>query len=197
MDRDPDTTTFMKAALISAALGSSVPQLVVLQYDPAQLRRRFTPDYLRPDGASARKTPLAAPPIEMISMTARITVIDQRPSNDAATIDDNIQPQLTALGMMMFPDPAAVNAATAQMAEGVLEIVPLEPPLSILVLGQECALPVQLISYAVTDMAYDALLNPTDAEVALDMKVMRDNDFSLEQSGLYDRRADIARRALM
>jgi hypothetical protein len=108
-----------------------------------------------------------------------------------------IYPQLATLEMMLFPTTSSIVQSLAQMALGVLEIVPPESPLTVFVWGPQRVLPVQITNYSVTETMHDTLLNPIDANVTMDMTVLTYQDFSFDQTGFYLYLANLAERELM
>jgi hypothetical protein len=65
----------------------------------------------------------------------------------------------------------------AQAERGVLEILPMEAPMTLLVWGIKRVLPVQLTSFRILEEAYDVKLNPIRAKVTLGMRVLNYDDF--------------------
>lgn len=196
MSSYPNSPAIMKAALISMGAGS-VPQLIVLQYNPDQLTRSVAPDFEKTGDTPTGTSLLAGPPTETFSLTARISAVDQLQVNNPVAMAFGINPQLAALELMLFPSVAAITADLAEMALGVLEIVPPETPLTIFVWGPMRVLPVQMTSYNVTETMHDTLLNPIDAEVTIELKVLTYQDFSLDQTGCFLYLANLAQRELM
>jgi hypothetical protein len=193
----PNSPTILKAALISLPQGLPIPRLVMLQYNPEQLTRKLEPNFEKTGDTPTGTNLLAGPATEKISMTARISAVDQLQDNDVTARVFGIHPQLATLEMMMFPSPTAVLKDLAEMAIGMLEIVPSASPLTILVWGPMRVQPVQLTGYDVTEVMHDRILNPINAEVTLDMKVLTYQDFAPDQAGYYLYLANLAQRELM
>ncbi|PTS80560.1 hypothetical protein DBR17_10660 [Sphingomonas sp. HMWF008] len=193
----PNSPQILKAALISLGPTIPVPRLIMLQYNPAELTRQLHPDFEKTGDTPTGTNLLAGPAVETIQMTARISAVDQLESNDATAMAFGIHPQLATLEMMLFPTTSSIVQGLAQMMLGVLEIVPPESPLTIFVWGPQRVLPVQITSYSVTETMHDTRLNPIDASVTMDMKVLTYQDFSPEQTGFYLYLANLAERELM
>ncbi|MGN6121769.1 MAG: hypothetical protein ACTHOJ_02320 [Sphingomonas oligoaromativorans] len=193
----PNSPNILKAALISMGGTIPVPRLIMLQYNPAELTRQLHPDFEKTGDTPTGTNLLAGPAIETIQMTARISAVDQLENNDATAMAFGIHPQLATLEMMLFPTTSSVLQSLTQMALGVLEIVPPESPLTIFVWGPQRVLPVQITSYSVTETMHDTRLNPIDAQVTMDMKVLTYQDFSPNQTGFYLYLANLAERELM
>jgi len=186
-----------KAALISMGGGNPVPRLIVLQYNPEQLTRTLAPVFEKTGDTPTGTDMLAGPPDETISLTARISAIDQLQANDPVAMGFGIHPQLATLELMLFPSTAAIVADVAKLALGVLEVVPPEAPVTIFVWGARRVLPVQMTTYSVVESMHDPSLNPVDAEVSMDLKVLTYQAFSPTQSGFYIYLANLAQREVM
>lgn len=197
MSSYPNSPKVLKAALISMGGTIPVPRLIVLQYNPAELTRTLKPDFEKTGDTPTGTNLLAGPAVETIQMTARISAVDQLESNDATAMMFGIYPQLATLEMMLFPTTSSIVQSLAQMALGVLEIVPPESPLTVFVWGPQRVLPVQITNYSVTETMHDTLLNPIDANVTMDMTVLTYQDFSFDQTGFYLYLANLAERELM
>jgi hypothetical protein len=193
----PNAPQVLKAALISIGGTIPAPQLIVLQYNPAELTRQLEPDFEKIGDTPTGTNLLAGPATETIQMTARISAIDQLQANDATAIAFGIYPQLATLELMLFPTASSIIQGLAEMALGVLEIVPPATPLTIFVWGPQRVLPVQITSYSVNETMHDTRLNPIDAEVTLAMKVLTYQDFEPTQLGYYLYLANLAERQLM
>jgi hypothetical protein len=186
-----------KAALISMGGGNPVPRLIVLQYNPEQLTRTLVPVFEKTGDTPTGTDQLAGPPEETISLQARISAIDQLQANDPVAIGYGIHPQLATLELMLFPSSAAIVADVAKMALGLLEVVPPDAPVTIFVWGTRRVLPVQMAAYNVVETLHDPSLNPVDAEVTMDLKVLTYQDFTPTQAGFYIYLANLAQREVM
>lgn len=193
----PNSPQVTKAALLTMGGGDPVPRLIVLQYNPEQLTRSLTPVYEKIGDTPTGTDLLAGPPQETISLQARISAIDQLQAGNPVAAQYGIHPQLATLELMLFPSSAAITADVAQMALGMLEVVPPETPLTVFVWGSRRVLPVQLTAYNVVETMHDPDLNPIDAEVSIDMKVLTYQDFTPTQSGFYLYLANLAQREAM
>jgi hypothetical protein len=193
----PNSPSVLKAALISIGAASPVPRLIVLQYNPAELTRQLEPEFMKAGDTSTGTNLLAGPAVETIQMTARISAVDQLQAGDATAIMFGIHPQLATLELMLFPTASSILRGLADMALGVLEIIPPETPLTVFVWGPQRVLPVQITSYSVNETMHDAKLNPIDAEVTIAMKVLTYQDFEPSQAGFYLYLASLAEREIM
>lgn len=69
-----------------------------------------------------------------------------------------------------------VESAQSNLGKGVIEIVPMTAPRTIFVWGSGRVVPVRLTSATVTEQLFDANLNPIQASVALEMRVLSYSD---------------------
>lgn len=193
----PNNPKILKAALISMSVTNPVPQMIVLQYNPAELSRQLEPDFEKTGDTPTGTNLLAGPATETIQMTARISAVDQLQASDATAMAFGIYPQLATLELMLFPSATSIIQGLTEMALGVLEIIPPETPLTVFVWGPQRVLPVQITSYSVSETMHDTRLNPIDAEVTMAMKVLTYQDFGPTQTGFYLYLANLAERELM
>lgn len=193
----PGSPRLMKAAIISIPAGVPVPTVVVLQYNPEQLSRSITPKYVQTSGVPLGGELLAGPPEETISLTAKISAIDQLAAGGLIAGEFGIHPQLAALEVIMYPQSLTVISNLKKMALGVLEIVPPNLPLTLFVWGLKRVVPVQLTGYSVTETLHDPNLNPVNADVSLTFKVLTYQEYTATQPGFYVSVANlVAREAL-
>lgn len=83
-----------------------------------------------------------------------------------------ILPALAALEAMLYPPSPAVVANEALARAGIVEILPMEAPLTLLVWGARRIMPVAITEFSVTEDAFDLALNPLQAKVDLGLKVL-------------------------
>lgn len=193
----PNSPQVTKAALISMGGGIAVPRLIVLQYNPEQLSRTLTPNYERVGDTPTGTELLAGPPQETLTLQARISAVDQLQAGNATAAQFGIHPQLATLEMMLFPSSASIQAKIAQLALGMLEVIPPEAPLTLFVWGARRVLPVQITHYHVMETLSDPHLNPIDATVELDLNVLTYQSFTPTQAGFYVYMANLAQREMM
>ena len=68
-------------------------------------------------------------------------------------------------------------------SQGIIEILPLEAPLTLFVWGKKRTLPVHLNSFSITEESFDPDLNPINAKVSLDMLVLTYLDLNFNSQG--------------
>jgi hypothetical protein len=175
--------------LLNPDTGQAV-QIIALQYNPETLTRTLQAQGIGPEpGDRLEALRLKAPPIETIKLDAEIDATDQmEKATPASTVAQlGIYPQLAALEVMVYPPAQQLLNNDSQSQMGVLEIVPMEAPLSLFVWSQVRVLPVRLTEFSITEEAFDPNLNPIRAKVSLGMRVLTVNDlgFSNKAGSLF------------
>ena len=66
---------------------------------------------------------------------------------------------------------------------GVLEIAPMEAPLTLFVWSKNRVVPVRITDFSVTEEAFDVNLNPIRAKVSLGMRVLSVDDLGFADKG--------------
>jgi hypothetical protein len=69
------------------------------------------------------------------------------------------------------------------MSFGVIEVIPAQAPLTLLIWGIKRVLPVRLTSFTITEQAFDPGLNPIQAKVGLSLQVLTYDDLGLLSVG--------------
>ena len=77
----------------------------------------------------------------------------------------NIQPQLAALEIILYPTSSQLQSNNALAQSGTLEIVPMQTPLTLFVWSKNRVVPVRLTEFSITEEAFDPALNPIRAKV--------------------------------
>lgn len=193
----PNSPQVTKAALISMDAHDAPQQLIILQYNPERLSRSLMPVYEKSGDTPTGTDLLAGPAQETISLQARISAIDQLQAGSGMAAEFGIHPQLAALELMLFPARSEIIADVAKMAAGILEVVPPEGSLTVFVWGARRVVPVQITSFRATEILHDPRLNPIDAEVEIDLKVLTYQDFTATQKGFFLYLANLAQREVL
>ncbi|MBL7501513.1 hypothetical protein I6A84_12805 [Frankia sp. CNm7] len=166
--------------------GGQVQRVVVLRYTPDTLSRTLQAQAVTGDaGDRLDALRLRAAPIETIKLEAEIDATDQLELPDAhpGTVRLGITPELAALETAIYPRADDVAANLARAAEGALEIVSTEAPLTLFVWGENRIVPVRITDFAVTEEAFDPSLNPIRARVSLGLRVLGVHDLRLGHRG--------------
>lgn len=175
----PGSPRLLKGALIGAELFNPLASVVVFQYNPDSLTRRIEPRAAGGDGDRGEPYRLTGAPKETITVSIELDATDQLERADPVATATGIGPTLAALEMLLYPKSALVIANTILSAIGMVEILPMEGPMTLFVWGPTRVLPVRLTSLSITEEAYDTQLNPTRAKAELSLQVLSYNDLSV------------------
>jgi hypothetical protein len=181
----PGSPKLLKGGIVLLDPDSGVPvQIVVLQYNPDTLSRTLQVQGIGPEpGDRLEALRLKSPPLETIKLEAEIDATDQMELGDSTVAQFGIYPQLAALEVMVYPTSAQLRDNNSQSNSGVLEIAPMEAPLSLFVWSQVRVLPMRLTEFSITEEAFDPNLNPIRAKVSLGMRVLTVNDLGFAHKG--------------
>ena len=175
----------MKGAMIeygSDFLGP-LPNVVIFQFNPETLTRtiQIPP---RPSGAAARETTQAGEtPIEKITLKAQFSAADGKGTGNILATTLGVGPRLAALEKMVNPASklsgligAAIDAIGGALGGGGADeprqVIPRQKfPLILFIWGPFRVLPVVIESMSITELHYDFLLNPIQADVNIGLAV--------------------------
>lgn len=187
MDTFPDSPRLIRGGIVLMDPDTSqVLRIIVLQYNPDTLTRTLQVQSVGGEGSDKSEAlRLKGPPIETIKIDAEIDGTDQLefPEENMDTVMFGIQPQLSALEMIVYPSSLQLqtNYTLAQM--GDIEIIPLEAPFTLFVWSATRILPVKITEFSITEEAFDPHLNPIRAKVSLGMRVLSINDLRYDHMG--------------
>jgi len=189
MSSFPNSPRLQKGALIGLDPINPLASIIVFQYNPETLSRtlraRTTPASGGAGGSAApgEAMRLSGPPEESIQLQVVLDATDQMEKADPITAQLGIHPQLASLEMLLYPKSAMVIANEVLMQAGVIEVIPPEAPLAILVWGVKRVLPVRLSGFTINEEMFDPNLNPIHAKVSLDLNVLSYHDLGLLSPG--------------
>lgn len=166
---DPDTSAVMK--------------IINFQYNPGTVTRSLTPQRLGEGASQSDALRLTGPPEETYTLEAELDATDYLEVKDSQTLEHGLQPALTILERIVYPESSRLIANNALAASGTMEIIPIEGPLVLFVWSKNRVVPVMITSFSITEEAYDANLNPIRAKVSLTLKVLTVNDLGFEHKG--------------
>src|SRR6266496_6034712 len=109
--------------------------------------------------------------------------LDQLETGDSTAQELGVYPALSRLETLLYPSSAIVIANEALTLLGVIEVIPAEAPLTLLVWGLKRVVPVRLTSFTITEEAFDPNLNPIRAKVSLELAVLSYDDLGLLSVG--------------
>jgi hypothetical protein len=181
------TTKLLRGALIEYGSGlvGPIPNIVIFQYNPETLTRTLRiPE--RPSGVNTReRTQAGENTFESVSFQAHFDAADLLNDNKALAHLFGIGPQLAALEKMVQPSHEltgligaaldAIGSAISGAAGGAA--APTQPiprqafPKILFIWGLTRVQPVTIDSMRISELEYDFLLNPTRAEVDIELTV--------------------------
>ena len=162
-----------------------VIRIISLQYNPDTLTRTFQVQSYSEGTDRSEALRLKSSPVETIKPEAEIDATDQLefPDQHPNIVQNGIHGQLAALETLLYPSSEALQNNHNQAGRGVLEIVPMEAPLSLFVWSKHRAVPVRVTDFSVTEEAFDPSLNPIRAKINLGLRVLSVNDLGFNHRG--------------
>jgi hypothetical protein len=191
----------LKSGIVLLDPVSFQPQrIVVLQYNPDQLSRTLQIQAMSGEsGDRSEALRLKGAPVETFKLEAEIDATDQlemvsplpisplqiqgfqNPSETAAQF--GIFPQLAALESLISPTSDQLSGMESILADGTVEIAPVEAPLALFVWSTQRVAPVRVTEFSITEEAFDTQLNPIRAKVSLSLRVLTISDFGFGHKG--------------
>lgn len=164
---------------------AAVRTVIALQYNPETLTRTMRVQAAGEEGDRSQALRLTGAGIETIKVEAELDATDALadPDGNPAAVEVGIHPQLAALEAMVHPRADDLQANHALAGSGVLEILPLEAPLTLFVWSRQRVVPVRVTDLDVTEDAFDANLNPIRATVSLGLRVLSVDDLGFDHRG--------------
>jgi Contractile injection system tube protein len=178
---------FKGAIVVIAPSTNTVISTVPFQYNPETLSRTLQPQTSgEAQGNRSEALRLEGAPAESIKLDIELDATDQLEKSQNfqdLAVQFGIYPQLSALETLIYPASADIESNMGLADRGMLEIVPMEAPMTILVWGSKRVLPVRLTEFSITEEAYDLNLNPIRAKVSLGLRVLNYGDLPWGQRG--------------
>jgi len=181
----PRSPRVIRGALVGVDPFNPLASVVVFQYNPDTITRTLVPQTSGTQGAAAtaEAVRLTGPPQETIKLDVMVDATDQLERAESPAVDSGVLTQLAALELLVYPKSALVIANEALMRAGVIEIIPPEAPLTLLVWNEKRVLPVRITEFGITEEFFDPALNPIRARVALSLRVLTYRDLGLLSAG--------------
>lgn len=173
----------IKGALVAADPLNPLANVVVFQYNPDSIQRTVTARTASGSGDQLEALRLTGPPRERINLDIEIDATDQLERNDPVTLLSGLHPTLAALETMLYPRSSVAIANEALAAAGVIEILPAPSPTVLLIWGPARVVPVRFSEVAITEQAFDPMLNPIRASAQLSLDVLSYDDLGLTSLG--------------
>ena len=184
----PGSPQLLKAGIVLLKPDSREPDwMITLQYNPATLTRKLTAQGAGSGEEAAvdqsEVLRVTGPPVETISLEAEIDAADQMERDDSIVRKLGIGPQLAALEAMLYPTVESVLENRNLRASGTMEVIPTDIPLPVFIWGKQRILPVRVTGFTATEEAFDPNLNPIQAKVSLEMRVLTFEDVGFGSVG--------------
>lgn len=186
MSSFPNSPQLIKGGIVIMEPDSGkVLRVISLQYNPDSLTRSFQVQPYSEGGDRSEALRLKSSPVETIKLEAEIDATDQLefPENHRNIVENGIHGQLAALETLLYPTSETLQKNYEQAGRGVLEIVPIEAPLTLFVWSKHRAMPVRITDFSITEEAFDPSLNPIRAKVTLGLQVLSVNDLGFKHRG--------------
>lgn len=166
---------------------AKVLRVIALQYNPDTLSRTLAVQSAGREGGGDRSAALRlrGPAVETIKLEVELDATDHLEDPDAnpTAVRVGLHPQLAVLESLVHPAADALQENHSLAASGVLEVLPLEEPLTLFVWSRERVVPVRVTELSVTEEAFDVNLNPIRAKVGLGLRVLSVEDLGFDHRG--------------
>jgi hypothetical protein len=177
-----------QGAIISVDPVTGVPlSTIMLQYNPETLTRSLRPQAVSEQPDRSEILRLKGPPIETIKCDVEIDATDQLDARDPVAMSLGIQPQLSALELLVYPASTVLLTNETLSLFGTIEILPMDSALTVFAWSQQRITPVRITDISITEEFFDPRLNPLRAKVSLGMRVLSVSDvgFQTPAGALY------------
>jgi hypothetical protein len=182
MTTSPLSPRVLKGAIVVDPVSPSM-RVIVFQYNPDSVARTLQVQAAGDQTSYVEALRLKAPPQETIRLDVDIDAADQLASGTGPAERVGVHPSLASLETLLYPKSSVVIANEVLTVAGVLEVVPAEAPLTLLVWGPKRVVPVRITELSITEEAFDTNLNPIRASVALNFRVLSYHDLGLTSVG--------------
>jgi hypothetical protein len=183
----PDPPRVARGGIVLVDPASGRPlRTIPFQYNPDTLTRTLQPQGIGNEpGDRLEALRLKAPPHETYKLDAEFDATEQLadPASNPIEAANGLFPLLSALELSIYPDVGQLLAEDQLAAAGMIEVAPVEAPMTVLVLGHSRVLPVRLTELTITEEAFDTSLNPIRAKVSISARVLTVDDLGFEHRG--------------
>jgi hypothetical protein len=179
----PGSPRLINGAIIGVDMFNPLASIIIFQYNPDTVTRTLTAQASgdNPDQGEALR--LKGPPQESIKLEVEIDAADQLEKASFPATSMGVYTTLASLEMLLYPKSALMFSNEVLARMGIIEIIPPEAPLTLLVWGIKRVLPVRLTTFTITEEAFDPQLNPIRAKVSLDLHVLTYQDLGFLSTG--------------
>jgi hypothetical protein len=162
--------------------------VVVFQYNPDTVSRSIQPRAIGGEpGDRLEVLRLTGPPHESIKFDAEFDASEQlEQPNDPANepyAEQGLLPVLAVIERLVTPTAQELQAVDALYDQGMMEVAPVEAPLTVLVWGAKRVVPVLVTGLSITEDAFDPKLQPIRVKVSFEFKVLTSSDLPLQHIG--------------
>jgi len=161
----------LSRGVLASVVSNQVADVVMFQYNPESIRRSLKPQISSEDAEHTKEARFTDAPRQTITFTAYFDAADALAAGNATAKTSGIGPQLALLESLVYPTRKQIEDRDSDRDSGVMEVVPLTAPSTMLVWGSNRALPVRIASLEITEDAFDANLNPIRASAAISVEV--------------------------
>jgi hypothetical protein len=163
----------------------AVRQVIALQYNPETLTRSFQIQAVGESADRSQALRIKAPAVESCKLDIVLDAADalEFPDQNADTVRFGLQPQLAVLEGLVNPASARLQSNNSMAGSGVLEILPMEQPLTLFVWSRTRVVPVRVTELSITEENFGPDLNPIRAKVSLGLRVLSVNDLGFDHRG--------------
>ncbi len=157
--------------------------VVGLQYNPDTLTRSLQVQASGETGDRSQALRLRGAAVETIKLDAEIDATDRLDEAEPGAVELGIHAELAVLEALVHARADDLQANEALASAGVLEVLPLEAPLTLFVWSKQRVVPVRVTDLSVTEEAFDVALNPLRAKVSLSLRVLSVDDLGFDHRG--------------
>lgn len=184
--KHPYGPRFLKGALVSVDIATSQRKTITFQYNPESLNRSLQPQVVGGEsGQQSQAVRFIGAPVETIEMEVIVDATDQLERDEPTAVQSGIQPQLTALELLLYPDSGQVIRNQALLDQGCIEIGSYIAPLTLLMWGKNRILPVSVTRCSIREELFDTKLNPLRATVSLGLRALSYSDLDPSHQGYH------------
>ncbi|WP_129793265.1 hypothetical protein [Sphingosinicella sp. CPCC 101087] len=173
-----------KAGLVVAdPTTGALRRVIPMQINPTRLSRAFQLKTLGEQADRSEALRLTGPAVETISLEAVIDATDALENGDSLAGSSGIASHLAALELLASPESGQLLEVDRQAQRGVLEILPMQQPLTLFVWGKNRVVPVRIGELSINEEAFDPALNPIRATITLGLRVLTVDDLGFAAKG--------------
>jgi hypothetical protein len=181
----------------------AVRRVITLQYNPETVTRSLQVQGTTATGDRSEALRLTGPAVETIKVDAELDATDQleQPDKNPTTVEVGLHPQIALLESLVNPTASELIATNTSASQGMIEIAPVQAPLSFFVWSAQRIVPMRVTDFSIMEDGFDPNLNPIRARVSLGMRVLSVDDLGYAHPGgtvflgYLRRRESLAQRA--